>query len=55
MQEKETVRLLQEMLATSEQKASEQRNRLQSLRQELKFAHKVELFHPFFLSCCRQG
>uniref|UniRef100_H3D006 Coiled-coil domain containing 13 n=1 Tax=Tetraodon nigroviridis TaxID=99883 RepID=H3D006_TETNG len=39
--DEETVRLLQEMLAASEQKASEQRNKVQSLRQELKVAHKV--------------
>lgn len=45
IQDRETVRLLQEMLAASEQKASEQRNKVQSLRRELKVAHKVELLH----------
>ncbi|TWW56257.1 hypothetical protein D4764_08G0002440, partial [Takifugu flavidus] len=40
-QERETVRLLQERLAASELKASEQRNKIQFLQKELKVAHKV--------------
>lgn len=44
MQERETVRLLQERLVASELKASEQRNKLQFLQQELKIAHKVGPF-----------
>eukprot|EP00066_Takifugu_rubripes_P030573 XP_011619839.1 PREDICTED: coiled-coil domain-containing protein 13-like [Takifugu rubripes] len=39
--ERETVRLLQERLAASELKASEQRNKIQFLQKELKVAHKV--------------
>lgn len=47
IQDKEAIRLLQERLVASEQKASEQRNKVQSLQQELKVAHKVELLRLF--------